>query len=89
MRANRPVARRCELTNGPAKLCEALNIDRRFDGIDLCDAGSPVFIARNPDAKQFQRERGPVVNTTRVGISQAAHWPLRFYLGGSEFVSRR
>src|SRR5437764_2901324 len=37
MRHQRPVSKLRELTNGPAKLCEALGIDRGLDGIDLCD----------------------------------------------------
>jgi DNA-3-methyladenine glycosylase len=76
-----------QLTNGPGKLCEAMAIDRAFDGIDLCDAQSPLFIARNPALKTFLKQRGPVITTTRVGIVKAAALPLRFYLGGSAFVS--
>jgi DNA-3-methyladenine glycosylase len=78
-----------ELSNGPGKLCAAMGIDRAFDGVDLCDARSSLFIARNPALKTFLRQRGPLVTTTRVGIVKAASLPLRFYLGGSEFVSRR
>ncbi len=89
MRAWRHVKSMPELTNGPAKLCEALDIDRRFDGADLCAADSPVFIARNPEVNKFRRERGPMVTTTRVGITKAAERPLRFYLAGSPFVSRK
>src|SRR5438552_18551202 len=40
----RLVSNRHDLTNGPAKLCQAMNIDRRLDGIDLCDAHSTLFI---------------------------------------------
>jgi DNA-3-methyladenine glycosylase len=78
-----------QLTNGPGKLCEAMAIDRGFDGVDLCDAQSPLFIARNPALKKYLKLRGPVITTTRVGIVKAATLPLRFYLGGSEFVSRK
>ena len=37
MLAARPVASEIQLTNGPAKFCEALNISRELDGVDLCD----------------------------------------------------
>jgi len=88
MQKNRPVTNPRQLTNGPGKLCEALAIDRSLDGLDLCDAKSPLFIARNPSFKTFLRERGPIVTTTRIGIVKAAHLPLRFYLKESEFISR-
>jgi DNA-3-methyladenine glycosylase len=78
-----------DLTNGPGKLCLAMDIARRLDGVDLCDAKSPLFIARNPTLAQFHRERGPVVTTTRIGLTKAADLRLRFYLEGSAFVSRR
>jgi len=89
MQSRRQVRVARELTNGPGKLCEAMGIDGSFNGVDLCDAGSPLFIARNPALKSFLRQRGPMVTTTRVGIVKAAKLPLRFYLGGSGFVSRK
>jgi DNA-3-methyladenine glycosylase len=89
MERRRKVVRQRDLTNGPGKLCAAMGIDRSFDGDDLCDANSPLLIARNPSLKTFLRERGPVVTTTRIGIVKAASLPLRFYLDGSDFVSRR
>jgi len=88
MRARRPLAAR-QLTNGPGKLCAALDIDRRFDAVDLCHAASPLFIAENPRRQAFLRQHGPVVTTTRVGITTAADLPLRFLLDGSHFVSRK
>jgi len=89
MRKRRLVDATRHLTNGPGKLCLAMGIDRRLDGIDLCDAMSPLFIARNPAAVRFREERGPVVTTTRIGLTKAAELPLRFYLEGSPFVSKR
>jgi DNA-3-methyladenine glycosylase len=89
MQANRKVLRARDLTNGPAKLCAAMQIDRTFDGMDLCDNQSQLFIAENPNRSTFLAERGEQVKTTRIGITQAADWPLRFYLSGSEYVSKR
>ena len=89
MRRNRPVEDSLELTNGPGKLCAAMKIAKSLDGADLCDPTSALFIAENPDWAAFRRQRGPVITTTRIGLTKAAHHPLRFYLDSSRFVSRR
>lgn len=89
MQNRRTVERPVELTNGPAKLCEALAIDRAIDSVDLCDAGSPVFIAENKQRAACLENLGPTTVTTRIGISKAAEQHLRFYLEGSLYVSKR
>lgn len=89
MRQRRPVDAVRNLTNGPGKLCLAMDIDRSLDGVDLCDPQSPLFIARNPALSRVRKEFGPMVTTTRIGLTKAAHLPLRFYLEGSAFVSKR
>lgn len=89
MRSQRMVRKPVDLTNGPAKLCQALAIDRNLDGVNLCQSSSPLFIAENPTVAEFRKERGPMITTTRIGITKAAHMPLRFYLNGSAFVSQR
>jgi DNA-3-methyladenine glycosylase len=89
MRRQRPVSKVRELTSGPAKLCEALKIDRGLDGIDLCDPNATLWIAENPDALNYRKQRGPVITTTRIGITRAAALPLRFYLEGSDYVSKK
>ena len=44
MRAARPRARRDrDLCSGPAKLCQALGMDRAFDGADLVTGDRPIF----------------------------------------------
>ena len=89
MKRNRPVEKATQLTSGPGKICVALKMDRKLDGADLCDAASGVFVAENPEAKRLRRRLGPVVTTTRIGLTQAADWPLRFYLEKSGYVSKR
>ena len=89
MAVHRPASKPRELSSGPGKLCQAMDITRSLDGIDLCDLHSALFIAENPDVKKFRKKKGPMVTTTRIGITKAAALPLRFYLDGSEFVSRR
>jgi len=68
------------LCSGPAKLCEALGVTGRLDGVSL--QRGPLRIVREP-----ARQRFPVVATPRIGISRAAEWPLRFVIEGSPWVS--
>ena len=89
MRSQRPLAKAGQLSNGPAKLCAALDISRRLDGVDLSALSSELIIARNPGVREFVRARGKLVTTTRIGLSVAADLPLRFYLEGSDCVSKR
>jgi DNA-3-methyladenine glycosylase len=89
MQQRREVHKREELTKGPAKLCQALAIDRKLDGVDLCDSASPLFIAANPNRTELLLKSGPIVATRRIGISKSVDLPLRFYLRESPFVSRR
>jgi DNA-3-methyladenine glycosylase len=86
---NRPMNNPICLTNGPGKLCAAMAIDRNLDGERLFDKNSLLIIAENPNAAQFRHERGPIKQTTRVGLSQAADAALRFYLDASRWVSKR
>lgn len=71
-----------ELTNGPAKLCQALGIDRRMNGHDLTE--SPLRLMVRPPITA-----GNVVTTTRVGISKAKDVLWRFYIKDNEYVSMR
>jgi len=69
-----------DLTRGPGRLTDALDIDRRLDGIDLCRVG-PLFLARDDHA-------APDIGTSaRIGLSREADRPLRFYVRGNRFVS--
>jgi DNA-3-methyladenine glycosylase len=89
MRVRRPVPSDTQLTNGPGKLCSALRIDKTLDGVDLCDTKSDLWIGRHPRHKKFLLSHGPMITATRIGITKAADLPLRFYLKGSAWVSKR
>jgi DNA-3-methyladenine glycosylase len=75
-----------ELARGPARLCQALAIDRGLDGADVCDPGSPLRIRPAPEAGPGQPVPG-VSRGPRVGISAAADRPWRFWLTGDPTVS--
>jgi len=89
MRGRRGLRPEREWTSGPGRICAALGIDGGLDGVDLCEAASPLVVARNPGRDRWRRRQGPVIRTTRIGISQGSERELRFYLEGSLFVSRR
>jgi len=61
-------------------LCAALVIDRRLDGIDLCQQG-PLWLGSDGQAP------GEIGQSTRIGLTRAADRPLRFYLRNNRFVS--
>jgi len=86
--AEDPLRKLPRLTNGPAKLAQALGVTRAMDGVSLCRPESPVFIARAADARGFIRHNGAVAHGPRIGISSAKDAPLRFWLRDSPFVSR-
>jgi DNA-3-methyladenine glycosylase len=89
MQSKRKVKRLIDLTNGPGKLCAAMAIDRSLNGVDLCDAHSPLFVGQNPDVGSYLKAAGPVVVSRRIGITKAADLPLRFSLAANPFVSRK
>jgi DNA-3-methyladenine glycosylase len=80
MARKRPGARREDLARGPGRLATALDITRALDGNDLCAPG-PLWLGH------AVRPRGKVGTSVRIGISQEAHRPLRFFERGSAFVS--
>jgi DNA-3-methyladenine glycosylase len=81
MRRNRPHVSDQQLLNGPAKLCQALHINRQQNGHDL---------QKPPLQLVLQSPLPPtkIVQTTRVGITRDTHRPWRFYIRDSPFISR-
>lgn len=70
-----------ELTDGPAKLCQALGIDRRFNGHDLCAPGALLFLERGPGRGRAQIAAGPRVGLNSVPEPwKSAPWNFRLKL---------
>ncbi|MEX0886201.1 MAG: DNA-3-methyladenine glycosylase [Phycisphaeraceae bacterium] len=76
-----------DLCSGPAKLCQALRIDRELNGADLV-GGADLWIEPGPASarpRPAQIAVGP-----RIGIANAEEWttrPLRFLIRGNAHVS--
>lgn len=71
-----------DLTNGPAKLCEAFGIQRARNGSDLLS--DSIMIAQNRT-----EERPVIVATTRIGIRFGTERRWRFLVKNNPWVSRR
>ena len=80
MQRNRGAVGARDLARGPGRLCAALRIDRRLDGIDLCQAG-PLWLGSDGRASD------EIGQSKRIGISRAADSPMRFFVRGNRFVS--
>jgi DNA-3-methyladenine glycosylase len=73
MRARRRGAPDRRLADGPGKLCQALALDRSANGVDLCDAASPVRLEDDGTPPPDDPVAGP-----RIGISRAVDRPWRW-----------
>jgi DNA-3-methyladenine glycosylase len=84
MREARPAARRDrDLCSGPAKLCQALGLDRAHDGADLTSADRGVTIVDDGTAPP-----GDPGVSTRIGLSAGAEHPWRWFVPDDPNVSR-
>ena len=70
-----------QLCSGPGKLTQALAITGRHHEMDFCSDLRHCFV-RNTNMTVN------VVADARIGITRSAHYPWRFTLRGSPFVSR-
>lgn len=80
-RRGRPAHSR-DLTNGPGKLCAALEITGADYGRDLC--GSVIYL------EDDRGGRGRIGTSPRINVDYAGEWarrPWRFYERGNRYVS--
>jgi len=68
------------LCAGPARLCEALGVTGALNGVSLQRGRLRIVDGTRP-------RKQDIVAGPRIGITQAADWPLRFYLKESPWVS--
>lgn len=86
MRLRRPARKDRELTSGPGKLCEALGIDRSFDGEELL--GPRVWLEETgPPPADEEIAAGPRIGVAYAGADALKPW--RFWIKGNGYVSRK
>ena len=69
-----------DLARGPGRLAQAMQVDLRLDGVDLCTD-------RRLWLGDLVQPTGRIGKSVRIGLSKEAHRLLRFYERGSPFVS--
>jgi DNA-3-methyladenine glycosylase len=84
MQRHRKTMKLLDLTRGPGRLAAAFQIDRRYDGLDLCVPG-PLWLGAidSPEVQPAQS----IGKSVRIGITRATRKLFRFYERGNPFVS--
>jgi DNA-3-methyladenine glycosylase len=76
-----------ELTNGPAKLAQALDINKAFNGANLCQRDGSIWIEEGIHIAAQEMATGP-----RIGLGQTPEpWfslPWRYWVKNNPSVSR-
>jgi DNA-3-methyladenine glycosylase len=80
MERHRGTERLADLTRGPGRLAKAMNVDKRFDGVDLCGQGALWLGAA-------LRRTGEIGISIRIGITREVDQLYRFYERANPFVS--
>ena len=80
MQRFRKTTRIRDLTRGPGRLAQAMHIDKRYDGVDLC-AGEALWLGT------AARRMGPICSSTRIGLTREVDRKRRFFESGNPYVS--
>lgn len=83
MKQNRKTEKEKNLTNGPGKLVIAMGITKDLYGHDLTTP--PLYLDEDLETKKEFK----IVETTRIGISQAKDLAYRFYIKDNPWISRK
>ena len=70
------------LTNGPAKFCQAFGIARKENGADLVDSEISITEGESIPSKLIKR-------SSRIGIQQGVEKKWRFFIAGNIWVARK
>ena len=86
MRAQRGGRPDEQLASGPGRLCQALGVDRRFDGADMCVSDALLFIEQGVPVPDEAVVTGPRIGVR--GDEVAVTIPWRFHIQNTRYVSR-
>ena len=69
-----------DLAREPGRLAQAMHIDFRQDGLELCASG-PLWLATS------RRKTGVIGKSVGIGLTRDVDRKLRFYERGNPYVS--
>jgi len=84
MKEKRGIEKKEKLTNGPGRWTQSFSINKSFLGREI--TSKDIFIS-SPENKDFA-----IVAAKRIGVDYATkskNLPLRFYIKGNSFVSKK
>lgn len=88
LRGGLAVAREGLSTNGPGKLCRALKIDKKLNCTSATAKNSRLYF----EDRGIKIPKNKIAKAKRIGVDYAGKWkdkPLRFYIKGNKFVSKK
>ena len=80
MKKNRRTDDIKNLCNGPGKVCQALGIDKKYNGLEL---GNKIKLFDD----NFKITK--IQSSSRIGIKDDQHLQWRFYIKMNSFVSKK
>ncbi len=80
MQRFRKIAPTRDIARGPGRLAQAMQIDKRYDGVDLC-AGDALWLGT------AARHTGSISSSTRIGLTREVHRKRRFFESGNPYLS--
>jgi DNA-3-methyladenine glycosylase len=80
MQRNRKTTAMRDLARGPGRLAQAMQIDKRYDGVDLCAEGT-LWLGTPAQGV------GRISSSTRIGLTREVHRKRRFFEYGNAYVS--
>ena len=76
-----------DLTRGPGRLCQALAVDRRFDGVDLCSSQAQLWVEYDEKIPASQIIPSPRIGVRGDTAALTARW--RFLIRDNPWISRK
>ena len=84
MKINRNLDNDLQLCSGPGKLTQAFKIGKEHHGLDVTNRDSDIIVMEGENKKKNE-----IVESFRVGVSKDLDKPMRFYIKGNKWVSRK